>query len=407
MSIALSKIKILDLSRILAGPTATQLLADLGAEVIKVERPKVGDDTRSWGPPFLADAEGRPTFDSSYFLSANRGKKSITVDYSKPEGQALIRNLAANADVVVENYKVGTLANYGLAYEDLRKVNPRLIYCSISGFGQSGPYSHLPGYDFVFQGMGGLMSLTGQPDSEPGGGPLKVGIAIGDILTGMYATVAILAAIEHRHSSGKGQHIDLALLDSVVALNSYQALNYFISGRLPRRQGNAHPNMVPYQTFKVSDGYLILAIGNDGQFQRFAEAVGKPEWARDGRFAKGADRIRNRDDLVPQIAQLMLARTMTEWTSLLEAIEVPCGPIYELDRVFDDPQVRHRQMRVDLPHAAGVMAPNVANPIRFSETPITYRAAAPTLGQHTDEVLRQMLQLSDESIAGLKDRGVI
>lgn len=407
MTAALSHIKVLDLSRILAGPTSTQLLADLGAEVIKVERPEGGDDTRGWGPPFLADAHGKPTTDSSYFLSANRGKKSITVDYSKAEGQEIIRRLAAASDVLVENYKVGTLAQYGLAYEDLKKVNPQLIYCSITGFGQTGPYAHLPGYDFVFQGMGGLMSVTGLPDDQPGGGPVKVGIAIGDILTGMYATVAILGALEFRRVSGAGQHIDLSLLDSVVALNSYQALNYFMSGRVPRRQGNAHPNMVPYQTFRCSDGHIILAIGNDGQFQRFAAVAGRPEWANDPNFAKVADRVRNRGTLVPQIAELMLKRTMSEWVAQLEAISVPCGPIFEMDRVFQDPQVAHRQMRLDLPHSAGVNAPAVANPIRYSNSPISYTHAAPILGEHTTDVLRQMLGMSDETVKQLRNAGVI
>lgn len=407
MSSALSHIKVLDLSRILAGPTATQNLSDLGAEVIKVERPKQGDDTRAWGPPFLSDANGEPTFDSSYFLSANRGKKSITIDFSQEAGRQIIRDLAARCDVLVENYKAGTLANYGLSYDDLRAINPRLIYCSITGFGQDGPYAHLPGYDFVFQGMGGLMGITGNADDQPGGGPMKVGIAIGDILTGMYATVAILAAIEHRNISGEGQYIDLSLLDCVVALNSYQALNYFISGRIPKRQGNAHPNMVPYQTFPTSDGNIILAIGNDGQFHRFARAVGKPEWAEDARFAKGSDRIRNREDLVPQIAELMLCKTMAEWVTLLEAIEVPCGPIYAMNQVFEDPQVMHRQMRIDLPHGAGVAAPTVASPLRFSKTPITYRGAAPMLGEHSEDVLRDELGKSASEIEALRQAGVI
>lgn len=402
MSGALSHLKVLDLSRILAGPMATQNLADLGATVLKVERPKVGDDTRSWGPPFLKDADGNPTFDSSYFLSANRGKKSLTLDFSKPAGQAIARQLAARADILVENYKVGTLASYGLSYNDLKESNPRLIYCSITGFGQDGPYSHLPGYDFVFQGMGGLMGITGHADEQPGGGPMKVGIAVADILTGMYATTAILAAIEHRRVTGKGQHIDMSLLDSVVALNSYQALNYFISGRLPQRQGNAHPNMVPYQVFKCRDGNIIIAIGNDGQFRRFAKAVGHEAWASDPRYATNPERIRNRESLVAEISKVMLGHDMTALVNLLESVQVPCGPIYTMSQVFEDPQVQHRGMKISLPHSAGVMAPNVASPMRFSDSAIEYHHAAPMLGEHTDQVLSEELGLSAQEIADLR-----
>ena len=407
MTGALSHIKVLDLSRILAGPITTQNLADLGAEVIKVERPEVGDDTRAWGPPFLKDKDGKDTFDSSYFLSANRGKKSITLDFSKPQGQEIIRKLAAQSDILVENYKVGTLAAYGLAYDDLKEINPRLIYCSITGFGQDGPYAHLPGYDFVFQGMGGLMGITGHADDQPGGGPMKVGIAAGDILTGLYSTIAIMAALEHRNISGLGQHIDMSLLDSVVATNSYQALNYFISGRIPQRQGNAHPNMVPYQVFRCRDGNIILAVGNDGQFRRFAKAVGHEEWGSDPRFATNPERIRNRDLLVAQIAAVMLDHDMTALVQLLESVQVPCGPIYAMNQVFEDPQVQHRGMRISLPHGSGVEAPNVASPIRLSRSPVTYERAAPMLGEHTEDILSSQLGLSPEELEALRRSAVI
>ncbi len=407
MQKALSHIRVLDLSRVLAGPWSTQNLADMGAEVIKIERPKIGDDTRAWGPPFLKDADGKETFDSSYFLSANRGKKSVTLDISTPEGQRIVRELAKHCDVLVENYKVGNLARYGLAYEDLAKENPRLIYCSITGFGQTGPYAPLPGYDFVFQGMGGLMSLTGNADNEPGAGPMKVGIAIGDILAGMYATTAILGALEHRHVSGKGQYIDISLLDSVVALNCYQALNYFIAGKMPRRLGNSHPNIVPYQVFKCKEGDVIVAVGNNSQYVSYCNALERPDLATDPRFAHGEQRIINRDQLIPQLSAIMLTRTMKEWVARLEEFNVPCGPIYTMDQVFEDPQVVHRQMRVEVPHSAGVKAPGLASPMRFSETPVTYEKAAPTLGEHTDTVLGELLGRSAEDIAELRTRGIV
>ncbi|WP_064576591.1 CaiB/BaiF CoA transferase family protein [Cupriavidus gilardii] len=404
---ALAHIKVLDLTRILAGPWATQNLADMGAEVIKVERPRVGDDTRAWGPPFLKDAQGRETADSSYFLSANRGKKSITVDLAAPEGQQIIRELAREADVVVENYKVGTLARYGLGYDDLRALNPRLVYCSITGFGQSGPYAALPGYDFVFQGMGGLMSITGLPDGEPGGGPIKSGIAITDLLTGMYASTAILAALEHRNVSGEGQYIDMALLDCVVTINSYQAINYFLSGKVPQRMGNAHSNMVPYQVFRCREGDVIVAVGNDAQYAALCEVIGRPELAADPRFASAGQRNRNREALIPQIAEAMLARTMTEWVERMEAANVPCGPIYDMEQVFEDEQVRHRGMQLSLPHGAGVQAPGLANPIRLSATPIQYERAAPTLGEHTETVLRDKLGFDKARLDALRAKGVI
>ncbi|ESH95112.1 CaiB/BaiF CoA-transferase family protein [Cupriavidus sp. HPC(L)] len=404
---ALAHIKVLDLTRILAGPWATQNLADMGAEVIKVERPRVGDDTRAWGPPFLKDAQGRETADSSYFLSANRGKKSITVDLAAPEGQQIIRELAREADVVVENYKVGTLARYGLGYDDLRALNPRLVYCSITGFGQSGPYAALPGYDFVFQGMGGLMSITGLPDDEPGGGPIKSGIAITDLLTGMYASTAILAALEHRNVSGEGQYIDMALLDCVVTINSYQAINYFLSGKVPQRMGNAHSNMVPYQVFRCREGDVIVAVGNDAQYAALCEVIGRPELAADPRFTSAGQRNRNREALIPQIAEAMLARTMTEWVERMEAANVPCGPIYDMEQVFEDEQVRHRGMQLSLPHGAGVQAPGLANPIRLSATPIQYERAAPTLGEHTETVLRDKLGFDKARLDALRAKGVI
>ena len=407
MKTALGHIKVLDLTRILAGPWATQNLADLGAEVIKVERPQVGDDTRAWGPPFLKDGQDCETTDSSYFLAANRGKKSITVDLANPDGQALIRKLAAQADVVVENYKVGTLARYGLDYESLKTVNPRLVYCSITGFGQDGPYAALPGYDFVFQGMGGLMSITGQPENSPGDEPMKVGIAISDLLTGMYATTAILAALEHRNVSGQGQYIDMSLLDCVVSISSYQAINHFLSGKIPSRMGNAHSNMVPYQVFRCKEGSVIVAVGNDSQFRAFCRVIGREDLAADERYATPGQRNRNRDALIPEIAQAMLARTMQEWVERMEAANVPCGPIYNMKQVFEDPQVRHRGMRLTLPHGAGVEAPAVASPIRMSETPIQYGRSAPLLGEHTDRVLTELLELPPERIAELRAAGAI
>ena len=407
MTSLLGHIKVLDLTRVLAGPWATQNLADMGAEVIKIERPGQGDDTRSWGPPFLHDSEGNETRDSSYFLSANRGKKSVTCDLSSPEGQELIRALAADADVVVENYKVGTLARYGLAYDDLRKINPRLVYCSVTGFGQDGPYAALPGYDFVFQGMGGLMSITGQPEGTPGDEPMKVGIAITDLMTGMYATTAILGALEHRHVSGTGQYIDMSLLDCVVTVNSYVAINYFLSGKLPRRMGNAHANMVPYQVFRCREGSLIVAVGNDSQFRSLCRVVGRDDLAADERYASAGNRNRHRETLIPELAQALALRPMAEWVALLEAANVPCGPINDMQQVFDDPQVRHRGMKLSLPHAAGVQAPGVASPLRFSQTPVAYGRAAPILGEHTDAVLAEKLGLDAARIAALRAKGVV
>jgi len=408
MTTALGHIKVLDLTRTLAGPWATQNFADLGAEVIKVERPGVGDDTRTWGPPFLKDTEGREIRNSSsYFLCTNRGKQSLTVNLSCPEGQEIIRRLARDADVLVENYKVGTLARFGLAYDDLRKINPGLVYCSVTGFGQDGPYADLPGYDYVFQGMGGLMSITGVPDGQPGAEPMKSGLAIADLLTGMYATTAILAALEHRHVSGEGQFIDMSLLDCMVTINSYQAINYFLSGKIPQRVGNAHSNMVPYQVFRCKEGDIIIAVGNDSQYAAFCAVIDRPLLASDPRYTTGPQRNLNREALIPLIAEAMLARTMEEWVGLLEANNVPCGPINNMKQVFENPQVKHREMRQSLPHSAGVDAPSVANPIRLSKTPIRFGRSAPILGEDNQAILKGRLGLSDERISELKARGVV
>jgi crotonobetainyl-CoA:carnitine CoA-transferase CaiB-like acyl-CoA transferase len=401
----LSHLRVLDLSRVLAGPYATQNLADMGAEVIKVERPGAGDDTRGWGPPFVSTGEGERG-DSAYFLSANRGKKSITCDLASAEGQQLIRELAMQCDIVVENYKVGTLARYGLDQASLRALNPKLIYCSITGFGQTGPYAPRPGYDFVFQGMGGLMSITGIPDGQPGAEPMKVGVAAADLMTGMFATVAIMGALEHRHRTGQGQYLDIALLDSLIAMTSYQAINWFVSGETPQRLGNGHPNIVPYQVFACKGGHIILAVANDSQFRSFCKVVGKPEWATDTRFAVGAGRAVNRATLIEMIAAIMLERTMHDWMERLEAANVPCGPINTLPQVYDDPQVQHRGMRVRLDHPSGEIS-LLASPLRFSETPVQYEVPPPLLGQHTEQVLRERLGLSDQRLTELRERGVI
>ena len=403
----LSHIRVLDLSRVLAGPWASQNLADLGAEVIKVERPGAGDDTRGWGPPWVKDSEGRDTRDSSYFLSCNRGKKSITLDISKPEGQSIVRELAAKCDVLIENYKVGTLARYGLDYAALRAINPRLIYCSITGFGQSGPYAPRPGYDFVFQGMGGLMSITGERDGEPGAGPMKVGIAITDILTAMYASLAITAAIAHCERGGSGQYIDMALLDCMVAFNANQISGYLVSGNIPKRYGNAHPNVVPYQAFPCKDGHIILAIGNDSQFASFCKVTGRPELAADERYRLMSGRIVNRDTLIPLIADIMRERGMHEWIAALEAANVPCGPINNMQQVFEDPQVQHRGMKVEIPTASGVPCPSVASPMRFSETPVEYTVPPPALGQHTQEILRELLGMDSQAVDALVAKGIV
>ena len=402
----LSGLKVLDLSRVLAGPWASQLLGDLGADVIKVERPDAGDDTRGWGPPWLADGEGRPTADAAYFLCTNRNKRSLTVDITQPAGQAIVTDLAAQSDVLLENFKVGGLAAYGLDYPSLSAINPKLVYCSITGFGQDGPYAARAGYDFLIQGMGGLMSVTGRADDEEGAGPQKVGVALTDILTGLYATVAIQGALAHREKTGQGQHIDLALLDVQVACLANQSMNYLVSGKAPRRMGNGHPNIVPYQDFPTADGDMILAIGNDGQFARFCEIAGHAEWAADERFATNAARVKHRSELLPLLRQATVMKTTAAWVGLLESAAVPCGPINDLAGVFADPQVLHRGLKIEMPHAAGGSAPQVANPIRFSVTPIDYRLAPPPLGHDTEAVLRE-LGRSAEEIAALRAAGVV
>jgi crotonobetainyl-CoA:carnitine CoA-transferase CaiB-like acyl-CoA transferase len=409
---ALSHLRVLDLSRVLAGPWAGQILADLGAEVIKIERPGVGDDTRAWGPPFLQNAAGENTSEAAYYLSANRNKQSVTVDFTQPEGQRLVRELAAQSDILLENFKVGGLAAYGLDYASLKAINPRLIYCSITGFGQYGPYAKRAGYDFMIQGLGGLMSLTGKPDDEAGGGPVKVGVALTDILTGLYSTVAVLAALAHRdrgdkEGGGSGQHIDMALLDVQVACLANQAMNYLTTGNAPKRLGNAHPNIVPYQDFPTADGDFILTVGNDGQFRKFCEVAGHAEWADDPRFANNKQRVANRAVLIPLIRQATVFKTTAEWVAALEQAGVPCGPINDLAQVFDDPQVLARGLRVEVPHSLGGTLPQVASPIRLSETPVEYRQAPPLLGEHTEAVLQRLLGLDAAQIEVLRQAGVV
>lgn len=403
----LAHLRVLDLSRVLAGPWAGQVLADLGAEVIKIERPGAGDDTRAWGPPWLKDADGRETGESAYYLSCNRGKKSVTVDISRPQGQDIVRALAAKSDILLENFKVGALARYRLAWPDLQSLNPGLIYCSISGFGQDGPYRDRAGYDFMIQAMGGLMSVTGEPDTAPGGGPVKVGVAIADIMTGMYAATGVLAALARRALTGRGEYLDLALLDVEVAMLANQAMNYLVSGQPPGRLGNAHPNIVPYQAFRTRDGNLILAVGNDRQFAKFCEIAGQPELASDPRFATNAARVQHRAALVPLIADLMTERGTAEWIAALEPAGVPCGPINTLDQVFADPQVRHRGLRVEPEHPTAGRVPLVASPLRFSGAPAQDGAPPPTLGQHTREVLEHLLGLAPERIRAMRSDGVI
>jgi formyl-CoA transferase len=406
----LAHLTVLDLSRVLAGPWCTQLLADLGATVIKVEKPGSGDDTRAWGPPYLRDAAGRETTEAAYYLACNRGKRSVAVDFTQPEGQALVRDLARQADVVVENFKVGGLARYGLDYASLAALNPRLVYCSITGFGQTGPYADRAGYDFMIQGIGGFMSVTGERDDAPGGGPQKAGIAISDLMTGMYASTAVVAAIAERDApggSGVGQHIDVALLDTTVAMLAVMGMNYLVSGVPPGRVGNAHPNIVPYQAFACADGHLILAVGNDGQFAKFCAIAGRPEWAADPRFARNADRVKHRDTLVPLVASVIATRAQRDWLAALDAAGVPAGPINRLDQVFADPQVAARGMRLDLPHPVAGTVPQVGNPLHFSATPVSCDRPPPLLGEHTAAVLRERLGLPAEAIADLVARGVI
>ena len=403
----LSHLTVLDLSRVLAGPWCTQLLADLGATVIKIERPGAGDDTRGWGPPYLKDAAGDDTSEAAYYLCCNRGKLSVAVDFTTQEGQAIVRDLARQADVLVENYKVGGLAKYGLDYASLAPQNPRLVYCSITGFGQDGPYADRAGYDFIIQGMSGFMSVTGERDDLPGGGPQKAGVAISDLMTGMYATVAIQAALAHCDRTGQGQWIDAALLDSAVAMMATMSHNYLVTGKPPGRIGNAHQNIVPYHVFACADGHLILAVGNDSQFAKFCEVARRTEWTTDPRFAKNAERVRNRDVLVPLVAAVVRTRSQKDWLDALEPLGVPCGPINRLDQVFADPQVVARGLRVDLPHPLSGTVPQVRAPIGFSATPLRYERAPPLLGEHTAAVLHARLGMTVDAIAALALRGVI
>jgi crotonobetainyl-CoA:carnitine CoA-transferase CaiB-like acyl-CoA transferase len=402
----LEHIRVLDLTRVLAGPWATQNLADLGADVLKIERPGSGDETRSWGPPWSA-GDGQAAGESAYYLSVNRGKRSVAIDFSHPAGRALVRELAARCDVLVENYKVGDLARHGLGYEDLRALHPGLIYCSVTGFGQTGPAAERPGYDFVFQAMGGLMSITGERDDRPGGGPQKVGVAVADVMAGMYASLAITAALVHRQRTGAGQHIDLALLDTMVAFGANQILSYWCSGNVPARQGNAHANIVPYGVFRASDGALVLAVGNDGQFAAFCRVAGCQELAADPRFRTNPERVRHRDVLAPLVERIVEQRARQDWIAALAAAGVPCGPIHDMKQVFEDPQVRHRGLRVAIEREGGPPCPTVASPMRFSETPVEYRRAPPRLGQHTREVLREVLGLGAAEIEALAAEGVI
>ncbi len=402
---ALDGIKILDLTRILAGPFCTQTLGDLGAEIIKVERPGGGDDTRRFGPPFLKDDEGKDTIESAYFMGANRNKKSVAIDISKLEGQALIKKIAAKADVLVENFKLGNLARYGLGYDDLKEINPGLIYCSITGFGQTGPYAERPGYDPLIQAMGGIMSVTGDPDGEP----MKAGVPIADIMAGMYATVAICAALRSREINGKGQYIDIGMLDTQAAWLSIQAMNYLVGGENPERLGNGHPNIVPYQVFATADGHIMLTIGNDLQFQRFCEFADCIELAEDERFATNGARVKNRELLIKAMEPVLTSKPSQEWLAELEKLTIGCGPINTVEQVFADPHIQDRGMVINMPHEAlsGRKVPLVASPLRFSATPVTYRHSPPVLGSNTDDVLREVLDLDEEAIKQLRSSKII
>ncbi len=400
----LDGIRILDLSRVLAGPFGTQVLADLGAEVIKVERPGVGDETRTWGPPYVTDPQGEDTTESAYYLCANRNKRSVTVDFSRPRGVALVKRLLARCDALVENFKVGGLAKFGLGYEQLRDEFPGLVYCSITGFGQTGPYAHRPGYDMMAQGMGGLISITGEPDRPPS----KVPVAINDIMTGMYTGVAMLSALRHRDLTGEGQHVDVGLLDVQISWLANVASNYLVGGRIPQRLGTAHPNTVPYQVFPTGDGFIIIAANNDGQFERFCEVAGAPDLLDDPDFTTNALRVRNRGRLVPMVEAITRTRGTAAWMEALEAAGVPCAPVNTMDQVFADPQVQARGMQIRMPHPlAGAEVPLVGSPVKLSGTPVSYRRAPPTLGEHTEEVLSEVLGLSESECEGLRAEGVI
>ena len=405
MTAPLAGLRVFDLTRILAGPTCTQLLGDLGAEVVKFERPGQGDDTRKWGPPYVQDADGNDTDTSAYYLSSNRNKRSLTLDIASAEGQRLARELIRESDIVVENFKAGGLKKYGLSYDDVKEIAPHIIFCSITGFGQTGPYASRAGYDYLAQGMGGIMSLTGEPDGEP----MKVGIGIADIMCGMYASSAILAALHHRHQTGEGQHIDLALLDTQVSWLTYEGLNYLTSGELPKRRGNEHPNIVPYKTMPAADGYFILAVGNDSQFAKFCAEAGRPELAEDPRFTTNAERVRNRAALYPILDAITAERPLEDWVDALNARGVPSGPVNTLDRVFADPQIQHRNMQIqmDYPEAARGKVDLIGNPIGFSRTPVSYRQPPPKMGAHTEAVLQEALGLDEAEIKRLRDQGVI
>lgn len=403
----LSHIRVLDLSRVLAGPWAGQNMADLGAEVIKVERPKTGDDSRAYGPPWMKDEQGKETSEAAYFMAANRGKKSITVNLTHPEGQALVRELAAKCDVLIENYKVGDLDRYGLGYKDLSKLNPGLIYCSVTGFGQTGPFREKPGYDFMAQGMAGLMSVTGIPDGEPGGGPMRVGVPVIDIFTGMYATIGINAALAHRAVTGVGQHVDVALLDSCIALLANQGMTYLSTGESPQRLGNTHPSIVPYQVFPTADGSVILACGNDNLFAKFAAAAGREDLSQDERFAKNANRVKHRATLVPVLEDIFKQRSTEDWVNVLETAGVPCGPINSVAQAFANPQVQSRGMQIQLPHPLAGQVPLMGSPMKFSGTPIEHKLPPPVLGQHAEEILEQVLGMDAAAREKLRASGAM
>lgn len=407
MTGALSGIRVLDLSRVLAGPWCGQILADLGADVVKVERPGSGDDTRGWGPPFMPGVDGEPTAEASYYQSANRGKRSVAIDISCPEGQEIVRSLAERSDVVIENYKAGSLARYGLDYDSLARVNPRLVYCSITGFGQSGPRAAEPGYDFIVQGLSGLMSITGEADDRPGGGPQKVGVAVADLMTGLYAVIAIEAALIARGTTGRGQYCDMALLDVQIATLANQTMNYLATGRVPKRYGNAHANIVPYQVFGASDGHFIVACGNDSQFVDLCHAIGLPQLSRDPRFISNSDRIANRGELETILSACFSSARAEEWIARIQAAKVPAGPINDIAQALADPQVAAREMVVNIPHPSNDDFQMIGSPIKLSDTPVSYAAPPPMLGEHTDEVLREQLGLTNARLNALCAAGTI
>ncbi len=401
----LSGLRVFDMTRVLAGPTCTQILGDLGAGVIKIERPGRGDDSRGMGPPYLTDAQGKDTAESAYFLSVNRNKRSVTLNLTTEEGQELARRMIGKCDVVVENFRTGALAQYGLAYDQIREAYPALVYCSVTGFGQTGPYAERGGYDYLVQGMGGIMSVTG----EPGGAPTKVGVGVSDIITGMYAAIAIQAALRHRDLTGEGQHIDMALLDSQVAWLSYVGENYLVSGEMPQRLGSQHPNIMPYQVFRASDGLMVLAVGNDAQFTRFCEFAECPDLAADERYTTNARRVKNRDGLTPVLADIIASKSIAHWVEGLVGVNVPCSPINTIDQVFNDPQVVAREMKINMPHPhlSGETMDLIASPLRLSRSPVSYRQAPPQLGEHTAEVLEELLEMDEKKMAALREKGVI